>query len=115
MARPKSAGERPTMRTEVLFKPSEDARLSEHLEAEAARRGVRVRRATWLHDLTMRAVAGEVGTTEEVSFALIGSAVCGPWHEAVADSHDVLVLSEHLTDLVEARDGDVFIRARGES
>ncbi|MBV9866476.1 MAG: hypothetical protein JO316_14075 [Abitibacteriaceae bacterium] len=127
MPRPKTLGELQQVRQEVLFKPSESVQLDEFLKTKGARLGLRVKRATFIHDLTMRALADEIDAATppaagmetparaEISFPVIGSAVCGPWADAVADTHEVLLLSEHMANLLEARDDDVFIRAHGES
>ncbi len=49
------------------------------------------------------------------SFPLIGSAICGPWDDVVSSTSDVHILSEQTATELEARDGDVFVRAREES
>lgn len=54
------------------------------------------------------------GASNVPATPIIASANCGPWEEALANATR-FTLSKEMFDELEAREGDVFIRARGES
>jgi SOS-response transcriptional repressor LexA len=78
--------------------------------------------ATAMHDLTMRAVRGEIdweGKTvipglDSVRVPNLGTATAGPFREVVAEAEHI-TLSREIALEMGANDNDVFVRARGES
>jgi hypothetical protein len=109
--RPPSA-EPATVRKNILFKPSEWQQLVASLPAD-------IRIGTYLHDIAMKAAAHELvdpalAGIDSFSARFLTQAPCGPWQEAIEQAV-AFELSNDVAEELEARDGDVIVRAVGQS
>jgi SOS-response transcriptional repressor LexA len=113
VGRPRKGTERKSERIPIYVTPSTQREIAEQAALEGKELAEFGRDAIEFY-IAHRHLAATGGADRSYRARLLTKAPCGPWQEAIEHA-SYLTLSEEIADELEVREGDVLVRAEGES